>query len=276
MITPLTRTSLRVSAVLYAALGVVLFTAPDWSAANFAWKISAFVAMTMGGWCIGNAYTAWDAARIGNWSTAYGNLVYLWVFGVLEGVVIFLFREKLLLGSLLAAMYMLTLGSNVWVAALLTKEWIQTRPAPSAEGHSVPTWVRGLMIFFILFVGFLALYGWVSGAEGRGADASIFPEPLSMFSLRAFASFYAALAMSMVPMLWAKGSQSVLTLGKAGMSFIVAITIAALVYLSIFNFSEHPGQLMYMGAYVGAFFVLIGLFIFDKRIQTASPIASGR
>ena len=276
MITPLTRTSLRVSAVLYAALGVVLFAAPDWSAANFAWKISAFVAMTMGGWCIGNAYTAWDAARIGNWSTAYGNLVYLWVFGVLEGVVIFLFREKLLLGSLLAAMYMLTLGSNVWVAALLTKEWIQTRPAPSAEGHSVPTWVRGLMIFFILFVGFLALYGWVSGAEGRGADASIFPEPLSMFSLRAFASFYAALAMSMVPMLWAKGSQSVLTLGKAGMSFIVAITIAALVYLSIFNFSEHPGQLMYMGAYVGAFFVLIGLFIFDKRIQTASHIASGR
>jgi hypothetical protein len=132
------------------------------------------------------------------------------------------------------------------------------------------------MIFFILFVGFLALYGWVSGAEGRGADASIFPEPLSMFSLRAFASFYAALAMSMVPMLWAKGSQSVLTLGKAGMSFIVAITIAAFVYLSIFNFSEHPGQLMYMGAYVGAFFVLIGLFIFDKRIQTASPIASGR
>jgi hypothetical protein len=134
MITPLTRTSLRVSAVLYAALGVVLFAAPDWSAANFAWKISAFVAMTMGGWCIGNAYTAWDAARIGNWSTAYGNLVYLWVFGVLEGVVIFLFREKLLLGSLLAAMYMLTLGSNVWVAILLTKEWIQTRPGLSTEG----------------------------------------------------------------------------------------------------------------------------------------------
>jgi hypothetical protein len=276
MITPLTRTSLRVSAVLYAALGVVLFAAPDWSAANFAWKISAFVAMTMGGWCIGNAYTAWDAARIGNWSTAYGNLVYLWVFGVLEGVVIFLFREKLLLGSLLAAMYMLTLGSNVWVAILLTKEWIQTRPALSTEGHSVPTWVRGLMIVFILFVGFLALYGWVSGAEGRGADASIFPEPLSMFSLRAFASFYAALATAVVPMLWAKGSQSVLTLGKAGMSFIVAITIAAFVYLNLFNFSEHPGQLLYMGAYVGAFFVLIGLFMVEKRIRAASPIASRR
>lgn len=276
MITPLTRTSLRVSAVLYAVLGVVLFAAPDWSATNFAWKISAFVAMTMGGWCLGNAYTAWDAARIGNWSTAYGNLVYLWVFGVLEGVVIFLFREKLLLGSLLAAMYMLTLGANVWVAMLLTKEWIQTRPGLSAEGHSVPTWVRGLMIAFILFVGFLAIYGWVSGAEGRGADASIFPEPLSMFSLRAFASFYAALATAVIPMLWAKGSQSVLTLGKAGMSFIVTISIAAFVYLSLFNFSEHPGQLIYIGAYVAAFVVLIGLFMVEKRIRTASPITSGR
>jgi hypothetical protein len=265
----MTRTLIRVLAVVYALLGIVLFIAPDWSASNFSWKISSFVAMTIGGWCIGNAYTAWEAARLGRWSLVYGNVVYLWVFGVLEVAVLILFREKLILNVALAAPYLLALTLNLVIAILLTKEWLQNKPEMAAEGFNIPSWVRGLMVVFILFVGFLALYGWVSGADGHGTDASVFPEPLTVFTLRAFASFYAALASAVVPMLWAKGSDTVLTLGKAGMSFIVAITIAALAYLKLFNFSEHPGQLIYMGAYVGAFFVLLGLFAHEKRLKTS-------
>ncbi|HEY4691389.1 MAG TPA: hypothetical protein VIK33_18925 [Anaerolineae bacterium] len=64
MLSPTSRLLTRLMAVLYAVLGVILFFVPEWSAANFAWKVSPFVAMTMGGWCLGNAYFAWESARV--------------------------------------------------------------------------------------------------------------------------------------------------------------------------------------------------------------------
>ena len=267
MISPLSRTLIRVLAFLYAVLGVILFIAPAWSAANFSWKISPFVAMTMGGWSLGNAFTAWETARIGRWSLVYGNVTYLSVFGLLEAAVLILFRDKLILNAAMAWPYLLALTLNVIVVALLVIEWLRTKPEISREGSEVPIWVRWLMGAFIFFVGFLSLYGWVSGAEGHGTDASIFPEVLSLFTLRAFASFYAALASAVVPLVWTKGSSAVLVLGRAGMSFIVVITIAALANVNKFNFSEHPGQLIYLGAYVGAFFVLSGLFLYQRRLH---------
>ena len=267
MISPLSRTLIRVLAFLYAVLGVILFIAPAWSAANFSWKISPFVAMTMGGWSLGNAFTAWETARIGRWSLVYGNVTYLSVFGLLEAAVLILFRDKLILNAAMAWPYLLALTLNVIVVALLVIEWLRTKPEISKEGSEVPTWVRWLMGAFIFFVGFLSLYGWVSGAEGHGTDASIFPEVLSLFTLRAFASFYASLASAVVPLLWVKGSSAVLTLGRAGMSFIVVITIAALMNLAKFDFAEHPGQLIYLGAYVIAFFVLGGLFLYQRRLH---------
>lgn len=269
MISPLSRNLLRVLAVLYAVLGLILFVAPAWSAANFSWKISPFVAMTMGGWSLGNAFTAWETARIGRWSLAYANIVYLSVFGLLEATVLILFRGKLILNVAMAWPYLLALTLNVFVVILLIIEWLKTKPEISAEGLEVPAWTRWLMGVFILFVGFLAIYGWVSGAEGHGTDASVFPETLSLFTLRAFASFYAALASAVVPLIWTKGSSAMLTLGRAGMSFIVVVTIAALANLNKFNFAEHPGQFVYLGAYLGAFFVLSGLFLYERRLHSS-------
>lgn len=265
MVSPLARTLTRVLSVLYGVLGVILFAAPAWSAANFSWKISPFVAMTMGGWCLGSAYTAWDTARIGRWSLVYPNVVYLWTFGVLEAVVLLLFRDKLNLGAALAWPYLLAIGLNAVVALLVAIEWLRNKPEIAAEGFPVPAWIRGLMVVFILFVGFLAVYGWLSGPDGRGTDGTIFPEPLSMFTLRAFASFYAALAAAVVPLLWSRGLAAVVVLGRAGMAFIVVITLAALVNLDTFNFAAHRGQWIYLGAYVGAFFVLGALGIMERR-----------
>ncbi|HET7143755.1 MAG TPA: hypothetical protein VFI68_07035 [Anaerolineales bacterium] len=270
MISPLSRTLIRILAVLYTVLGAILFAAPTWSAANFSWKISPFVAMTMGGWCLGNAFTAWETARIGRWSLAYANVVYLCLFGLLEAAVLVLFRGKLILNVPMAWPYLLALTLNVIVAVLLTIEWLRTKPEISAEGSEVPAWTRWMMGAFVLFVGFLAIYGWFSGAEDHGTDASVFPEALSLFTLRAFASFYAALAFAVVPLIWAKGSSAVLTLGRAGMSFIIIITIAALVNLDKFNFAEHPGQFAYLVAYIGAFIVLSGVWLYEKRRQRAA------
>jgi hypothetical protein len=270
MILPLSRTLIRILAVLYTVLGAILFAAPSWSAANFSWKISPFVAMTMGGWSLGNAFTAWETARIGRWSLVYANVVYLWVFGLLETAVLVLFRDKLSLNVAMAWPYLLALTLNFIVAVLLTIEWLRTKPEISAEGPGVPAWTRWLMGVFILFVGFLAMYGWLSGAEGHGTDASVFPEALSLFTLRAFASFYAALAFAVIPLIWAKGGSAMVALGRAGMSFIIFITIAALVNLNKFNFAEHPGQFAYLGAYGGAFFVLSGLFLYERRLYATT------
>lgn len=270
MISSLSRILIRILAILYVLLGVILFVAPGWSAANFSWKISPFVAMTMGGWSLGNAFTAWDAARIGRWSLAYGNAVYLCMFGVLETAVLILFREKLILNAAMAWPYLLTLTFNVIVALLLIIEWLRTKPEISTEGYPVPAWMRALMVFFVFFISFLVLYGWVSGAEGHGTDASVFPEVLSLFTLRAFASFYAALGGIVFPMLWSKGMSAPLIVGRAGMAFVIAITIPALVKLNTFNFAEHAGQLIYLGAYIGAFFVIGGIFLYDRRQRAAT------
>ena len=51
----------------FGALGVVLFVAPAWSAERFPWGVSDFVAMTIGGWCIGSAVLAWQAAHTWRW-----------------------------------------------------------------------------------------------------------------------------------------------------------------------------------------------------------------
>src|SRR5512143_3466831 len=50
VLAPKTRAAIRIGALLYIALGVVLFAAPEWSASVFPWSVSPLVAMTIGGW----------------------------------------------------------------------------------------------------------------------------------------------------------------------------------------------------------------------------------
>ena len=42
--------------ILYAILGFLLFFLPEQLAPVFAWKVTPFMAMTIGGWCIGNVW----------------------------------------------------------------------------------------------------------------------------------------------------------------------------------------------------------------------------
>jgi hypothetical protein len=44
-------------------LGSLLFFFPTATSAGFAWKVSPFVTMTMGGWCLGNAWLAFIAGK---------------------------------------------------------------------------------------------------------------------------------------------------------------------------------------------------------------------
>jgi len=72
------------AAALYAVLGVWLVLQPAQIAPVFAWTVSPFVTMTIGGWCLGNAMNAFITARRWSWALVSGSLVYFWSFGLLE------------------------------------------------------------------------------------------------------------------------------------------------------------------------------------------------
>lgn len=265
MLSPLLRRLTLLLAILYAALGLILFLAPAWSAANFSWKISSFVAMTMGGWCLGNAYYAWESARIGRWPVVYPSLIYLWVFGILELLVLFLFRELLILNVLLAWPYILTLGLTVVTAIVGIVTWLRERPSLSAEGLAIPLWNRPVIIFFVVFVGLLALLGGRAQAGGLSTKGGIFPQPLTLFTVRAFAAFYAALALSALPLIWTRNLAPWLLYVRAGLGLLIPILIAALLHLGQFDFANRPGGLLYIGAYVAALVAVIFILAVYRR-----------
>jgi hypothetical protein len=237
----------RSVAVLFAILGIVLFVAPTWAAENFLWKISPFVAMTMGGWYLGNAFFAWEAARIWRWPIVYACLIYLWAFGLLEAAVLVAHRSLLRLDAPLGWPYMIVIGVAVIAAVKNIIDWVQLRPALTAEGPPVPLLLRIASAIFALFVFTLGIFG----PGSFGLDGSIFPEPLTPFTVYAFAAFYSALGFGAVAlMLGAKGLAPVLAYARCGLPLIIVITIAALVYIGLFDFGARPLGLLYFAAYI--------------------------
>jgi uncharacterized membrane protein HdeD (DUF308 family) len=71
----------RVIAVAYLLLGLVMFAFPGWSAQHFPWKVSSFVAITMGSYLLGNAWIAAVAQHAWTFARVYSLLLYLWLFG---------------------------------------------------------------------------------------------------------------------------------------------------------------------------------------------------
>ena len=121
--------------------------------------------------------------------------------------------------------------------------------------------LRWYPIAFVLFVGFLGLYGLVAQIGDVATNAEIFPEIMSPFTLRSFGAFYMALAISVMPLIGEKNRAPLLHQAYAAMALVVIITIAALVYLRLFEFAQHPYRSAYFAAYLvsGFFQVLLML-----------------
>ena len=73
----------RILALAYLLVGLVMFAFPAWSSHHFAWKVSPFVAITLGSYLLGNAWIAAVAQHTSTVSSVYSSLLYLWLFGVL-------------------------------------------------------------------------------------------------------------------------------------------------------------------------------------------------
>jgi hypothetical protein len=277
MLSPALRTLMYITAVLYALLGAVLFTTPVQTSAQFAWKVSPFVTMTIGGWCLGNAWAAWVTAARAKWPLVRTVLLYLWLFGLLEIAVLLMFRDKLRLAHPIAWLYVLALGVNALAAVWGIFEWLRTRPAAGAgAGEKTTVPMRVFIAAYVLFVAFLGVFGFSRGMMGRGTAGAVFPEVMSAFTLSSFAAFYLALALSALPLLWARDRDTLAHHGYASYGLVLIITIATFVYIDLFDFAARPLGLVYVGAYVLVAIVTAG-FLFKYgtgarkgRLATAS------
>ncbi|HKY53367.1 MAG TPA: hypothetical protein VJM08_03635, partial [Anaerolineales bacterium] len=63
------------TAILFLLVGLFTFLFPTWTASNFVWNVSPFVAMTIGAWGIGNAVIAYESARVWRWAVIYPALI---------------------------------------------------------------------------------------------------------------------------------------------------------------------------------------------------------
>jgi len=255
------------NALLYAILGAFLFILPEQLAPVFAWKVTAFMTITIGGWCLGNAWLAWFAARRWKWSLVYTSLIYLWMFGIGELLVLYLFRDKLKLEHPIAWLYFSTLIVNVLAALTGIFELLRNRPqnASTSTVDTTNTFQYTALILFILFVGFLGLYGCTAQIGAPGTNGGIFPEIMSLFTLRSFGVFYLSIALAVVPFLRDRSIPPILHHSIASYGLILFITAAAFIYINVFDFAAKPGGLLYFGAYLA---VGIPLFFSFRKLGT--------
>ena len=257
-LSPASRTLTYLTALLYAVTGAALFIFPQALAPVFAWKVTPFMTMTIGGWCLGNAWLAFLSARRWEWRWVYPALVYLWSFGILESLVVLLFRDKLQLVHPIAWLYLVTLAANLIAAVLGISDWLRLRPHVR-DGESMTGFTRFLAMGFVLFVGFLGFWGLTAQIGDAATNGEIFPEIMSLFTLRSFGAFYFSLTIGMIPVLFERNLAPLLNYAFLAMGLIVIITIAAFAYLHLFDFRRHPFGMLYFAAYIGAGIVVLYL-----------------
>jgi hypothetical protein len=250
-------------AITSGALGLVLFFAPGWSAPRFAWKVSPFVTMTIGAWCLGNAWTAAWALAHPRWQESLPMLMYLWIFGLSEAGVALAFRHLVPLGNVLTWPYLIVIGVNVLAAVAGIVDAARTRALDAArQGDRTPGWLEFMIVGFVLFVALLAVVGLLHPASGTTRRE--FPEVLSSFTIRAFGAFYLSLSLAAAFAAALRRLDPVLTYGGGGWGLALIITVATFVYIGVFDIGDHPLQLVYIGAYV-FFLVVAGLVLYRYR-----------
>ena len=246
MLTTLARRLTYPVAILFALLGSVLFVAPSWAADNFPWRVSNFLAMTMGAWYLGSAVIAFAGARLWRWALAHAILLYTWLFGFFQAVLLLVHADDLRTGEALAWPYIVTLAVAALNAVVGAVEIAQRRPARTPAGAPVPRLVRVLTALFVVAVALLAL----PLLDGYDNPRSIWPGELTLISARGFAVFFGSLALSTAPLVLARGLDPVLAYLRPAGVLTILILAAAFVYIDQFDFRDHPGGLIYIGLYV--------------------------
>lgn len=233
----------------YAVIGAALFFAPEAQAPIFLWSVTGFMTMTIGGWCLGNAFLGFFAARNWQWKSVYPAMAYLWSFGILESVVMISFRDKLNFGYPVAGAYAAAVVLNALSAIFGVADWLRVRPG-SEKSEPMTSWMRALAVTTVLFVGFLAIYGLTAQKGMTATNGEVVPEALTVLTMRSVGSFFLALTIGMLPLLFEKNRGPFLSYGFLTLGLTVMVTLAAFVYFPQFNFGENPLGMFYIAAWV--------------------------
>lgn len=264
-----------ITAALFVLIGAILFFAPHWAAANFAWEISPFVAMTMGGWYLGSAAMAYEAARIWRWPAIHGTLIFTWAFGLTEGLLLIIHRDVLRFDTALGIPYTLILAVASLNGLLGIAGYLRERPARQAEGLPSPWWARVMFVGFVLYVSLLV----VLLADGIAPDGKIWPGPLSLLTARAFGAFFGSLVLGGLPLIFARGMAPIESFVRPGLVLSAIIEIAALFFLGQFDFVNKPGGLIYHISYgasiVAALILVVYGYLARRRPRTSMPLSAG-
>jgi hypothetical protein len=214
----------------------------------------------MGGWYLGNAFVAWEIARVWKWSVVHPSVLMLWVFSVLEVVVLIVFNDKLRFDTALGWPYFLILSFAALTAIVCMVDWARLRPAVAVGPGEVSNALAAGLIGFALAVFVIAIFPLL----GYGTSGTIFPEPISQFTLRACGCFYFSIAVGTVPLIVRRSLQATIFYARTGLALVYAITAAALLNLDRFDIAVNPGKMVYLGVYliVG---VVVTLFVFRYR-----------
>ena len=251
-----TRIALLVAAGALGIFGAASFIARGWAAENFPWSVGPFLAMSIGGWALGTAAIALDAGRRTP-PTAIALLIYLWLFGAGELVVLLAFVERAVWSAPLTIPYLVGLLALVVSAATgVPALWLERRNEPVARGQPAPWWARAWTVGFVIVLLGLVLATLLARQGGAATEAGFVPERMTLFTVRAFSAFFLAIGLSAASLLVTNRIEAYLAFGRAGLYLMVPITIAALVNLSTFDFAGRPGGLVYLGAYI-----VVGVFV---------------
>ncbi len=271
MLTRGSRFLVALAAALFLTVGLPLFVAPARMAPIFPWRVTPFVAMTIGAWCLGNAWLAGISALRRDWRLVYSACLYLWVFGWIELGVLVAFRDKLVLSGPIAWGYLAALVASAAAGVVGLVDWVRRRPQRAPVGPAISKIQRGTVAAFVLFVGFLAVYGMIAQPGAVGTNGGIFPEEMSAFTLHSFAAFYLSQALAVIPFLIEPSLPPLLHHSYASYGLILTITLAAFANLAAFDFVHRPGGLIYIGAYL-AVGIPVGLAL--VQLGTGMRIAS--
>ena len=257
------------TAIAFGLMGLVLFIAPDWSAANFPWKISPLVARTMGGWYLGSAVMAGLVAYHRRWNLIYASALYAGVFSVAEALVLVIHRSKLQVEATLAWPYMGMLIIGILASIFVLLDRARRQPVSGGDGPIAPAWTHTVIVIFVLFVFFVA--GFAFSGHWIGLNGVIFPEPLTLFTLYSFGAFYFSLAFSALALLRERRSPAIIVHACGGLALILLITLAGFIHIQSFNFGEHPFQSIYLGVYLAALIVVI-YYLWGERSRSKNLI----
>ena len=258
----------RFTAAAYLGFGAVLFLAPAWSAERFPWTVSPFVAMTIGGWCLGVTCFSWIGGRRGPIGAVLPVLTFVWVFGLSEIAVLLVGRPVVRTDALLAIPYVFSLVLTLASGGVGLLELVH-RAAGGEDIHGdrqlgLHGGVRTALLGLAVVLGALAVAAALSDVVGPATSGKVFPEAVTLFTVRAFAALNLSMAIGALVAAF-RGSRSASAwLALAGLFLIGPTLLAALANLDAFDFANRPLGALYLGGY-GALLVASAAFAWAQR-----------